>query len=42
MDENAKIVAEQAISMWNNKMAAREAKREYEHKLFAAMKNNIS
>ena len=42
MDENAKIVAEQAISMWNNKMATREAKREYEHKLFAAMKNNIS
>jgi hypothetical protein len=39
MDENAKIVAEQAIHALKNKMANREAKREYEHKLFAAMKS---
>jgi hypothetical protein len=38
MDENAEIVAEQAIHIWKNKMANREAKKEYEHKLFAAMK----
>lgn len=37
MDENAKIVAEQAIHIWNNKMSNRETKKEYEHKLFAAM-----
>ncbi|RST63000.1 hypothetical protein [Candidatus Aquarickettsia rohweri] len=42
MDENAKIVAEQAISIWNNKMAARESKKEYEYKLFAAMKKSSS
>jgi hypothetical protein len=38
MDENAEIVAERAIHIWKNKMANREAKKEYEHKLFAAMK----
>lgn len=37
MDENAKIVAEQAIHIWNNKMSNRETKKEYEHKLFTAM-----
>ena len=38
MYENAEIVAERAIHIWKNKMANREAKKEYEHKLFAAMK----
>ena len=31
-------LAEQAIHTWRNKMANKEAKKEYEHKLFAAMK----
>ena len=39
MDDNARIVAEQAIHVWKNKMANREAKKEYEYKLFAAMKS---
>ena len=38
IDKNAKIVAEQAIHTWRNKMANREAKKEYEHKLFTVMK----
>ncbi len=39
MDINAKIVAERAIHLWKNKIATREAKKEYEHKLFTAMKD---
>ena len=38
MDVSAKIIAEQAIVTWKNKMATKEAKREYEYKLFAVMK----
>lgn len=39
MDVSAKIIAEQAIVTWKNKMATKEAKKEYEYKLFAAMKS---
>jgi len=38
MDVNAQIVAERAIHVWKNKMATKEAKKEYENKLFTSMK----
>lgn len=38
MNENAKIVAEQIVNLWKNKMLAREPKRDYEYKLFPTMK----
>lgn len=39
MDDQAKIVAERAISEWKCKMEIRENKKKYEQELFGSMKD---